>query len=85
MSFKNITLQKESTVALITFNRPRVLNALNEETLSELYEVVTALNSDKGVRCIIITGNGKAFVAGADIAEMQRYTPDEARRFSQLT
>lgn len=84
MSFKNITLKKESAIALITFNRPKVLNALNADTLSELYEVVTTLNDDKGVRVIIITGNGKAFVAGADIAEMQKYTPDEARRFSQL-
>ena len=84
MSFKNITLKKESAIALITFNRPKVLNALNGDTLSELYEGVTTLNDDKGVRGIIVTGNGKAFVAGADIAEMQRYTPDEARRFSQL-
>lgn len=84
MSFKNITLEKERAIALIAFNRPEVLNALNGDTLKELCRAVTRLGEDQDVRVIIITGSGKAFVAGADIAEMQGYTPDEARRFSQL-
>ena len=84
MSWKNITLNQKETIAIVTLNRPKVLNALNTETLNELYEVFTQLDSDTGIRVIIITGSGKAFIAGADISEMNTYTPDEARAFSQL-
>ena len=84
MSWKNITLNQKETIAIVTLNRPKVLNALNTETLNELYEAFTQLDSDTGVRVIIITGSGKAFIAGADISEMNNYTPDEARAFSQL-
>jgi enoyl-CoA hydratase len=84
MSWKNIALTRKDTIAIVTLNRPRVLNALNTDTLNELYGVFTQLDSDQEVRVIIITGSGKAFIAGADIAEMNTYSPDEARSFSRL-
>ena len=79
MSYKNLILEKEGEVALITVNRPRVLNALNSDTLKELSEAFAQLNGDQGVRVIIITGSGKAFIAGADISEMKDFTPEQAR------
>ena len=84
MVWKNITMHREGKNALITLNRPEVLNALNTATLEELHAVFTGLDADDGVRVIILTGNGKAFVSGADISEMKSLTPDEARRFSRL-
>ncbi len=84
MSWKNIALTRKETIAIVTLNRPRVLNALNTETLNELYEVFTQLDNDPEIRVIIITGSGKAFIAGADIAEMNTYSPAQARSFSRV-
>ena len=84
MSKNNLILIREEEVALITINRPNVLNALNKDTLNELCKTCAQLNADQGVKVIIITGNGKAFVAGADISEMRDYTPEQAREFTAL-
>jgi enoyl-CoA hydratase len=84
MSFKNIILEREEDSALITINRPRVLNALNRSTLKELTDAFAQLNGDQRVRVIIITGSGKAFIAGADLAEMKEYTPEQARDFAEM-
>ena len=84
MSYKNLILEKEEGVALITVNRPRVLNALNSDVLKELSEAFAQLNGDQEVRVIIITGSGKAFIAGADISEMKDFTPEQAREFTTL-
>ena len=84
MSLKNIILEREEDSALITINRPRFLNALNRSTLKELTDAFAQLNGDQGVRVIIITGSGKAFIAGADISEMKEYTPEQARDFSEM-
>jgi len=85
MSYENILLEKEGTVALITVNRPGALNALNAETLRELDRAFNELCADESVGAVIITGAGeKAFVAGADIAFMKNLTPVEARNFALL-
>jgi enoyl-CoA hydratase len=85
MGWNNILLEKEDDLAVLTINRPKVLNALNGETLRELDEAVEQIAADDEVRVVIITGAGeKAFVAGADIAFMQTLTPLEARQFSRL-
>jgi len=84
MSLKNIILEREADSALITINRPRFLNALNRSTLKELTDALAQLNGDQGVKVIIITGSGKAFIAGADISEMKEYTPEQARDFSEM-
>ena len=85
MAWNNILLEKDINVAVVTINRPKVLNALNSDTLIELGEAVEQLGNDPEVRVVILTGAGeKAFVAGADIAFMQNLTPLEARKFARL-
>ncbi|HUI28991.1 MAG TPA: enoyl-CoA hydratase-related protein [Candidatus Acidoferrales bacterium] len=67
---KHILLSKEIPIAVIYLNRPDVLNALNHELMIELTGCLEQLDSDESVKCIVITGNEKAFAAGADIKEM---------------
>lgn len=82
---ENVKLQVEDQVALLTIDRPKALNALNARTFAEMEDVLEGLAMDRSVRALIVTGGGeKAFVAGADIAEMAQFTPDQARRFSEL-
>lgn len=81
MEFNNLTFVKEDKIAIVTINRPKALNALNSETLKELDTVVDALYEDKEVLAIILTGEGKAFVAGADIAQMKDFNTMEGREF----
>ena len=85
MNWENILLEKEDAIAVVTINRPKALNALNAATLSELDLVFTGLAADSTVSVVIVTGAGeKAFVAGADIAFMQKLTALEAREFALL-
>ncbi len=71
MEYKNIKLEKEDGVAVVTIDRPKVLNALNDETVAELDHCFTAIAADSSVLCVILTGGGeKSFVAGADIGEL---------------
>lgn len=84
MAWNNVLLEKEDQIAVVTINRPRTLNSLDAETLRELGEVFDQLDRDEEVRVVIVTGAGKAFVAGADISFMQNMTPLEARSFSRL-
>lgn len=80
MSYKNISIEIESGIALLMIDRPKKLNALNRETIEELHEGLTELENDKNVKVVIITGSGeKAFVAGADIAEFADYDEDEGK------
>jgi enoyl-CoA hydratase/carnithine racemase len=66
-----VTVKKEGTVAVVTLNRPKALNALNQEIAQELARVTLKLDKDDSVNVIVITGAGRAFVAGADIKMMQ--------------
>ncbi|WP_055667045.1 short-chain-enoyl-CoA hydratase [Desnuesiella massiliensis] len=85
MELKNVILEKENKVAIVTINRPKALNALNSETLKELDILIENLENDDEVYAVIITGAGdKAFVAGADITEMKDLNTMEGRRFSIL-
>ena len=80
MPFDNLLVDRDGPVAIVTINRPRVLNALNSETLDELRRVVLDLKQDDGVRAIVVTGAGeKAFVAGADINELAVLSPAGGR------
>ena len=80
MAFDNLLLERDGAVAIVTINRPKVLNALNARTLDDLRRVVLDLTHDDGVRVVILTGAGeKSFVAGADINELAVQTPTGGR------
>jgi enoyl-CoA hydratase len=80
MPFEHLLVDRDGPVAVVTINRPRVLNALNSETLDELRRAVLDLKQDEGVRAIVLTGAGeKAFVAGADINELAVLSPAGGR------
>lgn len=85
MENKNVILEKEGNIAIVTINRPKALNALNTETLVELDSVIDAISNDNEIFAVILTGAGeKAFVAGADISEMKDKTVVEGRKFGIL-
>jgi len=85
MEYTNLILDKNGAVAILTINRPKALNALNADTLTELSTALDELESDSSIRVIILTGSGeKAFVAGADIAQMKDFNALEGRQFAQL-
>jgi enoyl-CoA hydratase len=83
MSYENILYDKKDGIAAITFNRPKVLNALNRTTVEELQSALLDARDDSSVRVVVLTGAGeKAFVAGADIAELSQQTPVHGMEFS---
>ena len=80
MSFDNLLLEQDGAVAVLTINRPKILNALNSPTLDELRRAVLQVKHDSAVRVVILTGAGdKAFVAGADINELAVQRPAEGK------
>jgi len=80
MSFDNLLLERDGASAVVTINRPQVLNALNSPTIDELRRVALELKRDAAVRSVIITGAGeKAFVAGADINELAVQRPVQGK------
>lgn len=85
MEYQNIIYGVEDGIATITFNRPKALNAMNAETMTELLHAATACKNDPNVKVLILTGAGqKAFVAGADISEMRDKNPVDALSFMEL-
>ena len=74
----NIKLEKKGKIAIITMTRPEKMNALNLEVRQELYKILKNINSDENIRSTIITGEGEAFIAGADIQAMKNYTVEQA-------
>lgn len=84
MNYKNLLVEIDSNIAFVTLNRPEKLNALNNETLNELYDAFLSIEHNAEVRAVIITGSGeKAFVAGADISELNQLTPLAAKDFAE--
>ena len=80
MAFDNLLIERDEATAIVTINRPKVLNALNTQTLDELRRAMHDLKQDEGVRVVILTGAGeKSFVAGADIKELAVQTPTSGR------
>jgi enoyl-CoA hydratase len=85
VEYTNLLLQIQENIALLTINRPKALNALNSDTLSEISSVLDELGNNSEVKAVIITGSGdKAFIAGADISQMKDFSPLKGRRFAQL-
>jgi enoyl-CoA hydratase len=83
MPFLSLKIQ-DNKVGLLTIERPDALNALNESLLLELEEVLTKIANEPSIKVLVITGQGRAFVAGADIAAMQQMSPLQAEEFSLL-
>ncbi len=85
MDYKNLIIEKKDDIAILTFNRPKVLNALNSETLKEFECALYEIENDNECKVLILTGAGdKAFIAGADIKEMKDMNPVQAKEFSKL-
>jgi enoyl-CoA hydratase len=83
MEYENVMVEVDGEVGLLKINRPDRLNALNSKTLDELAGALEDVSRDESVKVVVITGQGKAFVAGADIAEMSDMDPLQARAFSR--
>lgn len=79
---ESVLLEMRGSVALVTICRPEALNALNTALLKDIKDVFARLATDEAVRAVVLTGDGKAFVAGADIAEMQTLTQHQAVQFA---
>ena len=83
MPYTNLLFDDASGVRTITINRPEQLNALNRDTIAELDQALSAADTDKSVRVLVITGSGpKAFVAGADIKEFAHFAVEEGKALS---
>jgi len=85
MPYNTILTQTEGKVALITLNRPQVLNALNDELMDELGDALLRFDADDAIACIVITGSEKAFAAGADISKMAQYDFQDTYRNNFIT
>ena len=82
-TMENVRLEKNNAIAYVTIDRPKVLNALNMATMNELGEIFTELAGDREIRVVILTGAGqKSFVAGADINELAKNNPVEAKAYT---
>lgn len=83
LEFKHLIIKKENNVAILSINRPEAMNSLSTEVLKELSVAVDRVKDDDEVFVLVITGEGKAFVAGADIAEMSGMNSVQARTFAE--
>lgn len=85
MEYQNILVETKDKVGVITLNRPKALNALNDQLMDELGHALLAFDQDDNIGCMIITGSEKAFAAGADIAAMVNYTYMDAYKGNYVT
>jgi enoyl-CoA hydratase len=83
MNYEILKLDINDNIAVLTISRPQAMNALNSRFLYEMNEMLNDLEKRNDVRALIITGEGKAFVAGADIAEMSNMNAEQGKQFSQ--
>ncbi len=84
MAFKTIILEKKEHIAWLTFNRPEVMNAISEELLIETKEAISQVERDSGILVLLVTGAGKAFMAGADIGALARMSPYDVHKWNHL-
>ena len=80
---QTVRFEKQDSIAIVTIDRPEALNALNGDVIAELEQMVTVLENDRDVRCMILTGEGRSFVAGADIGAQYPLDLDGGRRWGQ--
>ncbi|WP_175948159.1 enoyl-CoA hydratase [Burkholderia pyrrocinia] len=85
MAYENILVETRGRVGLVTLNRPKALNALNDALMDELGDALKAFDADDGIGAIIVTGSEKAFAAGADIGMMATYSYMDVYRGDYIT
>ncbi|MFM1806154.1 MAG: enoyl-CoA hydratase-isomerase [Pseudomonadota bacterium] len=85
MSYETIVTSIEGRVALITLNRPKALNALNDQLMDELGAALLGFDADENISCVVITGSEKAFAAGADIGMMAKYSFTDVYKGDYIT
>src|SRR3954454_12980754 len=85
MDYANILIEVQGRVGLIRLNRPKALNALNDELMSELGKALLDFDADDAIGCIVLTGSEKAFAAGADIGVMANYSYMDAYKGDYIT
>lgn len=85
MEYQTIKVEKEEQIIMLIFNRSEKLNAMSDEFLTEMNDFMDRLESDTETRVVILTGAGKAFIAGADISLMKDMTPIEAAEYAHHT
>lgn len=83
-AYKSIKISVHDHIGFLTFNRPEQLNAMNREMMNEIIMGIKTLNEDETVKVAVITGNGRAFMAGADIKEYATQTPEQFKAFQKL-
>lgn len=84
MNYQNLLIEVENGIALVTLNRPKALNALNNELLSDISSFLDEAEKKQDIRVVILTGNGeKSFVAGADIKEFSDFNGEEGKRLAR--
>ena len=81
--YQTIRFEKQDNIAIITINRPEALNALNSTVIGELEQVITQVEQDSSLGCMILTGEGRSFVAGADIGEQMPLDLNGGRKWGQ--
>jgi len=84
MTFNNIIIEREGKIAVLKINRPDVLNAVNVETILEIEQAMHHFNDDDNIYVVIITGQGKSFVSGSDIARLIEMDGLKAREYSRI-
>jgi len=85
MGYQNILVETQGRVGLIRLNRPKALNALNDQLMDELGAALLKFDADENIGCIVLTGNEKAFAAGADIGAMANYSYMDAYKGDYIT
>lgn len=83
MELKNLLIENNQGTCTVKINNPQTLNSLNSEVIRDLETAIDAISLDDAVKIVVLTGEGKAFVAGADIAQMSTLTPEQAKKFSE--
>ena len=85
MPYENILIETRGRVGLITLNRPKAMNALNDALMDELGDALAAFDADENIGCIVITGSDKAFAAGADIGAMKGWSYMDVYKSEYIT
>ena len=80
--FRNLILETKDNIAVVQINKPKVMNALDKGLLNELLDALDLLNQSPDIKGLIITGAGKAFVAGADVSQIRSYSSEEGREYA---